>query len=178
MQITKTKLEGLVVVTPDVHEDERGFFMETYHKQKFADLGIDTEFVQDNHSHSVKGVIRGLKFQFDKPTDKLVRVAYGEVFAVGVDIRKGSKTFGKWDSVVLSSDNKKELYLPFGFAFGFCVMSETAGLLYKLSALHNEKGGATIVWNDVDIGIDWPEKNPIISKGDANAQTLQEWIKK
>ncbi|MFA6050271.1 MAG: dTDP-4-dehydrorhamnose 3,5-epimerase [Candidatus Paceibacterota bacterium] len=175
MQKIETKLSGLVVIEPDVHGDDRGFFMETYHKGKFHDLGIDTTFVQDSHSHSVKGVIRGLKFQYDEPTDKLVRVAYGKIFAVGVDLRPGSETFGKWDSVELSGENKRMLYLPFGFAFGFCVTGETAGVLYKLSALHNDAGSGTIRFDDPDIGVDWPEKSPIVSKADAAAETFKEW---
>lgn len=169
-------MEGLIIIEPEVHEDVRGFFMETYHKEKFSRLGITEEFVQDSHSHSVRNVLRGLKFQYDKPTAKLVRVAYGSVFAVGLDIRPASPTFGKWEGFELSFDNKKMLYLPFGFAFGFCVTSDIAGMLYKLTALHNEKGSATIRFDDPDIGVIWPTQNPIVSPMDAQAPTLKGWI--
>jgi len=176
MKRTETTLEGLWVIEPDVHEDARGFFMETYHKEKFRELGIAVDFVQDSHSHSVRNVLRGLKFQYDEPTAKLVRVAYGSVFAVAVDIRPDSATFGKWEGFELSSENKRQLYLPFGFAYGFCVTSDTAGMLYKLSALHNDAGSATIKWDDTDIGISWPTNEPIISSGDAVAPSLAQWI--
>lgn len=176
MKLVHTSLAGLVIVEPIVHADARGFFMETYHEEKFAAVGITTAFVQDNHSHSVKNVVRGLKFQFDKPADKLVRVAYGAVYAVGVDLRPDSPTFGTWESVELSAENKRMLYLPFGFAFGFCVTSEAAGVLYKLSALHNDKGAGTIRWNDPDLAIPWPTKDPILAPGDVAAPTLKEWI--
>lgn len=175
MKLIPTKLKELSIIEPDVHEDERGFFMETYHKKKFADIGITADFIQDSHSHSVKNVLRGLKFQYDSPTDKLVRVAYGSIFAVGVDLRIESETFGQWDSVELSSSNKRQLYLPFGFAFGFCVTSDTADVLYKLSALHNASGSGTIRWSDTDIGIHWPTSNPIVAPADLSAQTWREW---
>lgn len=171
-----TKLSNLIIIEPDIHEDSRGFFMEVYHKEQFAKIGIKSEFVQDNHSHSLKGVLRGMKFQYNKPTDKLVRVAGGSIFAVGLDIRPQSVTFGKWEGIELSSENKRLLYLPFGFAFGFCVTSASAEVLYKLSALHNEKGSGTIRWNDPKLAITWPERFPIISEGDAKASTLEEWI--
>lgn len=175
MKHTPMKLSGLCTLEPDVHEDSRGFFMETYRADVFASFGITTAFVQDSHSHSIEGVIRGLKFQFNAPTDKLVRVVAGKIFAVGVDIRPHSKTFGKWESVELSAENKKQLYLPFGFAFGFCALTD-ADVLYKLSATHNEGGSGTIRWNDPDIGVDWPVKEPIISTGDAKALLLGEWM--
>jgi len=149
--------------------------METYRKDIFASLGISKEFVQDSHSHSVKGVIRGLKFQFDKPTDKLVRVASGSIFAVGVDIRPNSSMFGKWEGVELSSDNKRQLFLPFGFAFGFCVLSESAEVLYKLSEIHNASGSGTIRWDDIDISIVWPNVNPAVNESDNLAPTFNEW---
>lgn len=170
------KLKGMLVVEPDAHDDERGFFMETYHEEKFAKLGITSVFVQDNHSHSVKNVLRGLKFQYDKPTAKLMRVAYGSIFAVGVDIRPDSPTFGKWESVELSAENKHQLFLPFGFAFGFCVLSDDADVLYKLSAAHNANGSGTIRFDDPDIAITWPTKHPIVAEADAAAPTFKEWI--
>lgn len=177
MKRIDTELNGLFVIEPAVHEDERGFFLETYRKDIFLDFGIASDFVQDSHSHSVKNVIRGLKFQYDLPTEKLVRVANGSIFAVGVDLRQHSSTFGEWESVELSSDNKKLFYLPFGFAFGFCVLSNTADVLYKLSAVHNAEGSETILWNDQTIGISWPTENPIVSNGDLYAQTFDTWIK-
>jgi dTDP-4-dehydrorhamnose 3,5-epimerase len=169
-------LPDLFIIEPEVYEDSRGFFMETYRKDLFAQFGITKEFVQDSHSRSTKGVVRGLKFQFDAPTDKLVRVADGQIFAVAVDLRPRSLAFGKWTSTELSSGNKHELYLPFGFAFGFCTLSETADVIYKLSAVHSDKGSGTIRWNDEAIGIAWPEPNPIVSLGDQNAPTFKEWV--
>lgn len=177
MIIKQLDLSGLFVIAPDVHSDARGFFMETYQREKYRELGITCEFVQDNHSHSVKNVLRGLKFQYDKPTDKLIRVGYGSIFAVGVDIRPDSPTFGKWEGIELSDENKLQLFLPFGFAFGFCVTSENAGVFYKLSAIHDEKGSGTIHFDDPDIAIAWPTAHPIVAEVDAQAPTLKEWMK-
>ena len=176
MKVETSSMRGMLILTPDAYSDNRGFFMETYHGEKYSKYGIQETFIQDNHSHSMQGVIRGLKFQYDAPTAKLVRVAYGAVFAVGVDVRPSSSTFGKWEGVELSNENKLQLYLPFGFAFGFCVTSKEAGVLYKLSALHNEKGGKTIRWNDPDIGVVWPTTTPIISPADINAPAFKELI--
>lgn len=176
MTATPLKLPGLLLITPEVHLDSRGFFMETYQREKYHELGVDCEFVQDNQSHSVKDVLRGLKFQYNKPTAKLVRVVYGSVFAVGVDIRPDSATFGRWESVTLSAHNKQELFLPFGFAFGFCVTSYEAGVFYKLSAVHNANGSGTIRFDDPDIAIPWPIAHPIVAPDDANAPTLKEWM--
>ncbi len=169
-------MEGMLVLTPDIHSDARGFFMETYHDERYQKCGVQEVFVQDNHSHSVQNVIRGLKFQYSAPTAKLIRVAYGTIFAVGVDIRPSSSTFGKWEGIELSSENKRQLYLPFGFAFGFCAISKEAGVLYKLSAVHDEQGSGTIRWDDSDIGIVWPTTTPIVSPADAAAPTLKEMI--
>lgn len=176
MKVIPTKLSELLIIEPDVHEDERGFFMETYHREKFRTLGIECDFVQDSHSHSKKNVIRGLKFQYDEPADKLVRVAQGSVFAVGVDIRPDSATFGKWEGVELSAENKRQLFLPFGFAFGFCVITDTADVLYKLSVVHNAEGSRTIRWNDPAIGILWPTDTPIVADADRTAPTLEECL--
>jgi dTDP-4-dehydrorhamnose 3,5-epimerase len=174
MKIETLPLSGLQVITPDVYEDERGFFMESYHQGKYTEAGIRSVFVQDSHSHSLPGVVRGIKFQFDEPTDKLVRVSSGEIFAVGVDLRPDSDTFGRYASVILSGENKKQLYLPFGFGFGFTACTE-ADVLYKLSALHNEAGSGTILWNDRDIAIAWPESAAHASAADAAAQTFAAW---
>jgi dTDP-4-dehydrorhamnose 3,5-epimerase len=175
MKAEQLRLAGLMLITPDVHADERGFFMETAQSDKFRDIGITDTFVQDNHSHSIQGVVRGLKYQFDKPTTKLVRVAYGEVVAVGLDIRPDSETFGEWERVVLSSENKQMLYVPFGFAFGFGVVSETAGVLYKLSALHNASGAGTINCLDSELAIDWGVREPIVTPQDLSAPTFKVW---
>lgn len=150
-------IEGLKVITPTVHGDNRGYFMETYNKREFFEAGIDVEFVQDNQSASKKGVLRGLHFQKEFPQDKLVRVIKGEVFDVAVDIRKGSKTYGKWFGVVLSEENKKQFFIPKNFAHGFLVLSDYAEFCYKCSDLWhpNDEGG--LAWNDPEIGIEWPK---------------------
>lgn len=175
MEIELLSLQGLRLVKPTVHVDERGFFIETYKQSSYAAHGVDRVFMQDNHSRSNQHVIRGLKFQYDLPTDKLVRVSSGRVFAVAVDIRPDSPTFGKYESVELSSENHFQLYLPFGFAFGFCALSEEADVLYKLSAEHSDQGSGTILWNDTDIGITWPTATGIVTEKDAAAPTLKEW---
>jgi dTDP-4-dehydrorhamnose 3,5-epimerase len=175
MQIEPLSLEGLLRITPTVYEDSRGFFMETYHEARYREAGINTMFVQDSHSHSLERVVRGIKFQYDAPTDKLVRVAQGEVFAVGVDLRLNSKTFGQYASAILSGENKHQLYLPFGFGFGFAVLRE-ADVLYKLSALHNEAGSGTIRWSDTDLAIPWPGDDLLASAADSAAPTFSEWV--
>lgn len=149
-------IEGLKIITPTVHGDNRGYFMETYNKREFYEAGIDVEFVQDNQSASKKGVLRGLHFQKNFPQDKLVRVIKGEVFDVAVDLREGSKTFGKWFGVVLSEENKKQFFIPKNFAHGFLVLSDYAEFCYKCSDFWhpNDEGG--LLWNDPEIGIEWP----------------------
>lgn len=157
MNFTATPLEGVWVIEPAVFADDRGFFLESYHKQKFAEHGITEEFVQDNHSFSKKNVVRGLHFQHPPyAQSKLVRVIQGEVFDVAVDIRPQSPTFGKWFGVHLSAENKKMLYIPVGFAHGFCVVSETADFTYKCGAPYNQQADGGIFWNDSSIGIEWP----------------------
>lgn len=157
MNFTATPLEGVWVIEPAVFADDRGFFLESYHKQKFAEHGITEEFVQDNHSFSKKNVVRGLHFQHPPyAQSKLVRVIQGEVFDVAVDIRPQSPTFGKWFGVHLSAENKKMLYIPVGFAHGFCVVSETADFTYKCGAPYNQQADGGIFWNDPAIGIEWP----------------------
>ena len=149
-------IEGLKVITPAVFGDERGYFMETYNKNDYVAAGIDMEFVQDNQSMSKKGVLRGLHFQKEFPQDKLVRVIRGEVFDVAVDLRKDSATFGKWYGVVLSEENKKQFFIPKGFAHGFLVLSDYAEFAYKCTDFYhpNDEGG--LLWNDPEIGIEWP----------------------
>lgn len=175
MKITPLGLSGLRRIDPTVHGDERGFFMETYRKDICEDAGITSVFVQDSHSRSAQHVVRGLKFQYAEPTDKLVRVSSGSVFAVAVDIRPDSPTFGKWESIELSDENKIQLFLPFGFAFGFCALTPSADVLYKLSAVHSDSGSGTIRWNDETIGIAWPTDAPIVAPKDAAAPSLLEW---
>lgn len=152
----KTAIEGVVVIDVKSYGDDRGYFMETYKKPDFAVAGIDVDFVQDNQSSSTKGVLRGLHFQINHPQAKLVRVVSGEVFDVAVDLRKGSSTYGKWEGVVLSAENKRQFFIPRGFAHGFLVLSDTAEFCYKCDDIYhpNDEGG--LMWNDPVIGIKWP----------------------
>lgn len=149
-------IEGLKVITPTVFGDARGYFMETYNYQDFKEAGIDNQFVQDNQSASKKGVLRGLHFQINYPQDKLVRVVVGEVFDVAVDLREGSQTFGKWFGVKLSAENKKQFFIPKGFAHGFIVLSDYAEFAYKCTDFYhpNDEGG--LLWSDPEIGVEWP----------------------
>ena len=156
-EFIKNEIEGLVVIKPTVFGDDRGFFMETFHKDEFAAAGITREFVQDNHSKSSKGVLRGLHFQTENTQGKLVRVIKGEVFDVAVDCRPQSATFGKWYGVTLSEENKVQFYVPEGFAHGFMVISDEAEFVYKCTDLYNPKAEGGIPYNDETIGIEWPE---------------------
>lgn len=151
------EIEGLYVVEPKVFGDERGYFMETYHHEAFKEAGLDMVFVQDNQSMSKKGVLRGLHYQKEHPQGKLVRVVKGEVFDVAVDIRKGSKTYGKWFGIVLSAENKKQFYIPEGFAHGFLVLSEEAEFVYKCTDFYHPEDEGGIAYNDEEIGIQWPK---------------------
>ena len=153
---TETEIPGVVVIEPQVFGDDRGYFMETYKQPDFVAGGIDVDFVQDNQSSSVKGVLRGLHFQINHPQSKLVRVVSGEVFDVAVDLRPGSATYGKWEGVVLSAENKRQFFIPRGFAHGFLVLSDTAEFCYKCDDIYhpNDEGG--LMWNDPEIGIVWP----------------------
>lgn len=152
---TKTSIPEVIIVEPKVYGDNRGYFMETYVERDFRNNGIDVSFVQDNQSRSKKGVLRGLHFQKKNPQGKLVRCIEGEVFDVAVDLRKNSPTFGKWEGVVLSEDNKKQFYVPEGFAHGFVVLSETAAFCYKCTRYYDPTDEGGLMWNDPDIGIDW-----------------------
>ncbi len=156
IKVTPCGIEGLYVIEPKVFGDERGYFVETYNKQEFSEFGLDMDFVQDNQSMSGKGVLRGLHFQKRFPQGKLVRVLSGEVFDVAVDIRKGSKTYGKWFGVVLSDENKKQFYVSEGFAHGYLVLSETAVFAYKCTEFYHPEDEGGIRWDDPDIGIEWP----------------------
>ena len=158
MNFIPTKIAGLTIIEPNVFSDDRGFFMETYSQKVFAENGIDVEFVQDNHSRSAKGVLRGLHFQ--KPPfaqDKLIRCTRGEVFDVAIDIRENSPTFGKYEAVFLSEENKKMFFVPQGFAHGFLVLSDIADFQYKCSNFYNKESEGGIIWNDSELKIDWPK---------------------
>jgi dTDP-4-dehydrorhamnose 3,5-epimerase len=176
MKIESKHLNGIVVLAPEVFEDERGFFLEAYRKDQFLELGLPGDFVQDNHSRSAKGVLRGLHFQWEPPMGKLMRVTYGTAYLVAVDIRKGSPTLGKWFGMEVSAQNKKQIYAPAGFARGFCVLSDFAELQYKCTGIYSNKAESGILWNDPAIGIEWPVTEPILSGKDAKAQTLADWL--
>jgi dTDP-4-dehydrorhamnose 3,5-epimerase len=168
MKVTPTDINDVLLIDPDVFEDPRGFFMETYHEKRYKAFGIDAEFVQDNLSFSVKGTLRGLHYQYPNAQAKLVQVLMGEVFDVAVDIRKGSPTFGKWVGAYLSAENKRQLFIPEGFAHGYCVVSNTALFSYKCSNFYAPTDEHGILWNDKELHIDWPVKTPLISDKDKN----------
>lgn len=176
IKIESRHLEEVAVVVPDVFQDPRGFFTETFREDQFRSLGLPDRFVQDNHSRSVKDVVRGLHFQWEPPMGKLMRVTVGEAFLVAVDIRKGSPTLGKWVGVTASAENRRQVWAPAGFARGFCVLSDVAEIQYKCTGLYNGKAESGIRWNDPAIGIEWPTKNPLLSDKDAKAQTLDQWL--
>ncbi len=166
LQIIPTSLPGVLLIQPRVFQDPRGFFMETYRQNVLSEAGIQESFVQDNHSHSSRGVLRGLHYQLRNPQAKLCRVVQGEVFDIAVDIRLGSPNFGKWVGAVLSGENHAALYIPKGFAHGFVVRSETADFLYKCSDYFDAGDDRGVLWNDPDIGIDWATPSPILSDKD------------
>ena len=173
MKISHTKLKGCVIIEPRVFGDERGFFLETFQAARYKqEAGIDLPFVQDNHSRSARGVLRGLHFQKTKPQGKLVRVVRGEVYDVAVDIRKGSATFGEWEGVILSEDNKKQFWVPPGFAHGFVVLSDTADFEYKCTDYYDPSDEGSILWSDPDLNIPWPIANPVLSTKDESAKRL------
>ena len=160
ISVTQCEIEGLYVIEPVVHYDDRGYFVETYNLNDMKEAGLDAVFVQDNQSMSVKGVLRGLHYQKQYPQGKLVRVLQGRVFDVAVDLRKDSATYGKWHGVVLSDDNMKQFYIPEGFAHGFYVMSDTAVFAYKCTDFYHAGDEGGMMWNDPDIGIEWPIEDP------------------
>ena len=172
MIIETTPLAGLLLVKPDVFGDDRGFFQETWNLRRYTEAGLDRHFVQDNLSLSRRGILRGLHFQNPGPQGKLVYVLQGEVFDVAVDVRTDSPTFGQWHGAVLSAENHHQLFVPEGFAHGFCVTSETALFAYKCTDFYNPKAEFSLLWNDPDIGIEWPITNPELSEKDSNGQTL------
>lgn len=177
MQFIPTSLPEVILVVPKVYEDERGFFLESYQKERFAAAGISFDFVQDNHSASVQGVLRGLHYQIRQPQGKLVRAVVGEIYDVAVDIRRSSPTFGKWVGAVLSSENRNQLWVPPGFAHGFYVMSGRAEILYKATDYYAPQWERSLLWNDPALGIDWPVKGenfPILSGKDAQGVLLKD----
>ncbi len=175
MIVTQTTLSGCVVIEPRVFNEDRGFFLETFHAKRYEQTAdINLPFVQDNHSRSARGVLRGLHFQKTKPQGKLVRVVTGEVYDVAVDIRKDSPTFGNWDSVILSGENKKQFWVPPGFAHGFLVLSDTADLEYKCTDYYDPTDEDCIIWSDPDLDIHWPITDPILSSKDEVGRRLFE----
>jgi dTDP-4-dehydrorhamnose 3,5-epimerase len=175
VKVTQTDLPGVLIIEPIIYRDQRGFFLETYQERKYAALGL-ASFVQDNHSGSVKGSLRGLHAQLDHPQAKLVRVVKGEIFDVAVDLRRGSANFGRWVGVTLSAENAWQCYIPGGFAHGFCVLSDTAEVEYKCSDYYDPADEVTLLWNDPGIGIDWPVTNPLLSLKDQSGLKLEELL--
>ena len=172
MQVHATALPGVVVIEPRVFLDERGFFVETYHARRYAEAGIDAAFIQDNHSRSRRGTLRGLHFQRTRPQGKLVRVVEGEVLDVAADVDPTSPTYGRWVSVSLSSDNFRQLYVPPDYAHGFCVVSETAQLEYKCTDFYDPADEGGVMWDDPVLGIEWPTRTPILSERDKRHPAL------
>ena len=176
--LIKTPIAGLLVVEIDYFSDERGFFMESWHKRDFAEAGLELTFVQEGHSRSKKNVLRGLHYQdTTAPMDKLVRCILGKVFDVAVDCRASSATCGKWFSVELSAENKKQVYIPVGFAHGFAVLSDWAEVQYKQTGYYTPSAEGTIAWNDSDIGVAWPIADPILSERDKKGMSFATYLK-
>jgi dTDP-4-dehydrorhamnose 3,5-epimerase len=174
MKFVPTAVPEVLLIEPDVHQDARGFFLESFHQRKYAEGGIPGPFVQDNHSHSLRGTLRGLHAQRTHPQGKLVRAVRGEMFDVAVDVRRGSPTFAKWVGAVLSERNFRQLYIPPGFVHGFCVISDEVEVEYKCTDFYAPGDEITVAWNDPEIGVEWPVKEPILSPKDAAAPKLAE----
>lgn len=172
MKFTPTALPEVILVEPTVYGDDRGFFLETYHAERYQAGGIVPDFVQDNHSKSKRGTLRGLHAQLTKPQGKLVRAMAGEIYDVAVDVRPNSPRFGQWVGAYLSSENHHQLYVPPGFLHGFCVTSESAEVAYKCTALYAADDEISVLWNDPQIGIRWPVEQPLLSGRDQGAETL------
>ena len=178
MKVEHTDLPGVLILHPKVHQDDRGFFLERYHRRRYARLpGLDLDFVQDNHSRSKRGVLRGLHFQERHPQGKLVSVLAGRVWDVAVDINAQSPTFRRWVGVQLSAENHRQFYIPPGYAHGFCVLSEQADLLYKCTDFHHADDERGLLWSDPDLAIDWPVREPILSPRDAANPNLQGYLR-
>lgn len=178
MKFALTELAGVILIEPDVYRDSRGFFLETYHQEKYAEHGIVGPLVQDNHSHSQYGTLRGLHAQIRRPQGKLVRAVEGEMFDVAVDIRRGSPTLGKWVGFVLSGENFRQLWIPPGFAHGFCVTSERVHVEYKCAGFYDRADEVAIAWNDPAVGIEWPIGSPTLSAKDSAAPRLAELLER
>ena len=174
--IESVHLGAVVVLAQERFEDERGFFMETFRADHFRELGLPTEFLQDNLSRSSKHVLRGLHFQWDAPMGKLMRVAQGRAFLVAVDIRKDSPTLGQWFGIEVAAEDRKQVWAPAGFARGFCALSDAVEIQYKCTAIYNASAESGIRWDDPAVGIEWPVARPILSSKDARARTLAEWL--
>ena len=174
MRVTPTGIPGVVVIEPDIHADSRGFFIETYHADRYRQYGIAGPFVQDNHSRSLTGTLRGLHLQLQRPQGKLIRVIEGEIFDVAVDVRRGSPTFGRWVGVTLTAASFKQVYVPPGFAHGFCVVSAIAQVEYKCTDIYDPASEIGIAWNDHALGISWPVTDPVLSSRDGRHPTLAE----
>jgi dTDP-4-dehydrorhamnose 3,5-epimerase len=174
MERLETRLDGPVLLTPTVHGDERGFFMETYRADEWAAHGVPTEFVQDNHSRSRRGIVRGIHFQSDPGQGKLVRVARGQVYDVVVDLRRASPTFGEWEGHVLDDEQSRQLYVPVGFGHGFCVLTDVADFVYKCTSYYDAATEAGFRFDDPDVGIEWPEIELQYSERDRSAPRLAE----
>lgn len=174
MNVTETALPGVIVIEPKVFGDNRGFFFESYERERYREAGIPEEFVQDNISRSRRGVLRGLHFQLRYPQGKLVLVTQGAVFDVAVDIRVGSPTFGQWAGTELSDKNHRQLYIPPGFAHGFCVLSENVDFLYKCTDFYHPEDEGGVIWNDPQIAIAWPIADPTVSERDAKHRPLKD----
>jgi dTDP-4-dehydrorhamnose 3,5-epimerase len=172
VKFVTTDLPGVMLVEPTVYEDPRGWFMESYHRERFVEAGLVERLVQDNHSRSVRGTLRGLHFQYPRGQVKLVRVVRGEVFDACVDVRRGSPTFGRAFWTVLSDENRRQMWIPAGFAHGFCVLSETADFVYKCSDFYSAADDRGILWNDPSLGIPWPVQDPLVSEKDARLPRL------
>jgi dTDP-4-dehydrorhamnose 3,5-epimerase len=178
VRFVQTDLPGVLVIEPDVHQDRRGFFLETYHAAKYRDGGIEAPFVQDNHSRSIRGTLRGLHLQSGRPQGKLIRVVEGEIYDVAVDVRRRSPTFGRWVAVTLSAENFKQCYVPPGFAHGFCVLSQDAQVEYKCTDLYEPASEIGIAWNDPTLSIRWPIAQPLLSDRDRRNPTLAELMER
>lgn len=178
MQVEDLSLPGLKLIRPRVFRDPRGFFFESYHEPRFRAAGIDCVFVQDNHSRSVKDTLRGLHYQSSPGQAKLLRVTSGRIFDVAVDIRPDSPTFGKWEGAYLDAEEHAQLFIPIGFAHGFCVTSDTADVCYKVTSVYDAATECSIRWNDPDIGVTWPTSTPLLSPRDIDAETFQSFAER
>jgi dTDP-4-dehydrorhamnose 3,5-epimerase len=176
LKFSESEIPGIVLVEPDVHRDERGFFLESFHKRKYREGGIDAVFIQDNHSRSMRGTLRGLHLQLDRPQGKLVRVIRGTVWDVAVDVRRGSPTFGRHIAAELSAESQLQMYVPPGLAHGFLVTSESAELEYKCTEFYDPTSELSILWNDPELGIPWPSVAPLLSDRDREAPRLADVI--